>query len=143
MSTGYYEHVDLLDLDLDLDEVGHDIDVDCGIDDEEQVEFLRTMEPGPTAILVLCGLVTGNLGVDARIEVAAAWQRQLAWLNAQAQTALADVVDDIPDRSAADDAEREWRSDLVAASLSWSPRSTAHRLVTARRLVRELPLTHR
>jgi hypothetical protein len=110
-------------------------------DEAETVGLLAGIEPGPAAMMVLTGLAGASLDADARIQVAAAWQRQLAWVNAQAQASLAYSLDGIdPEfRRSADVAEYEWRTEMVAASLGWSPITTANRLAVARRLLIELP----
>jgi hypothetical protein len=67
---------------------------------------------------LLLGLRGVGLDVEARIVVAAAWQRQAAWVAAQGARALAGVNDDA---GRPPDAERvkgwEWRQEMVAAEL--------------------------
>ena len=109
--------------------------------DAAQVAMLAEFEPGPTAMLILNGIDGSALDLDGRVELAAAWQRQLAWVDAKAQAALAGSVAGL-DRelpTAQEVAEQEWRAELVAASLGWSPTTAAHRLATADRLLNDLP----
>jgi len=109
--------------------------------DAAQVALLAEFEPGPAAMMVLGGIDGSVLDVDGRVELAAAWQRQLAWVDAKAQAALAGSVAGL-DRelpTAQEVAEQEWRAELVAASLGWSPTTAAHRLATADRLLNDLP----
>jgi hypothetical protein len=61
-------------------------------DDVETVGLLAGLEPGPAAMMILGGVDTSELDPAGRVEVAAGWQRQLAWVSAQAQFALADVL---------------------------------------------------
>ncbi|MGH8889122.1 MAG: DUF222 domain-containing protein [Acidothermaceae bacterium] len=109
--------------------------------DAAQVALLSEYEPGPTAMLVLAGIDASALDVDGRVEFAAAWQRQLAWVDAKAQAALAASVEDVdPELPSGNDvAEMQWRAELVAASLGWSPTTAANRLSTAQRVLNDLP----
>ena len=109
--------------------------------DAAQVAMLAEFEPGPTAMLILNGIDGSALDLDGRVELAAAWQRQLAWVDARAQASLAESVAGL-DRelpTAKEVAELEWRAELVAASLGWSQVSAANRLATAQRLINDLP----
>ena len=110
-------------------------------DDVETVALLAGLEPGPAAMMILGGVDSSGLDPAGRAEVAAGWQRQLAWVNARAQFALADSLLAIDPQSVSAEAvgEQGWRIELVAATLGWSPISTANRLATAQRLVIELP----
>jgi hypothetical protein len=72
--------------------------------------------------------------------VAAAWQRQAAWVAAQGARALAGVSDDAGLHPTAERVKGwEWRQELVAAELRWSPAVAGNRMEHARRLVEDLP----
>jgi len=104
------------------------------------VALLEDVEPGPLAMSLLLGLRGVSLDVEARVVVAAAWQRQAAWVAAQGARALAGVN---ADAGLHPDAERvegwEWRQELVAAELGWSPSVAGNRMEDARRLCEDLP----
>ena len=53
-------------------------------DDVEAVALLAGLEPGPAAMMILGGVDSSGLDPAGRAEVAAGWQRQLAWVNARA-----------------------------------------------------------
>jgi hypothetical protein len=104
------------------------------------VALLEDVEPGPLAMSLLLGLRGVTLDVEARVAVAAAWQRQAAWVAAQGARALAGVN---ADANLHPDADRvkgwEWRQELVAAELRWSPAVAGNRMEGARRLCEDLP----
>lgn len=104
------------------------------------VRLLEGLEPGPLAMGLLLGLRGVSLDVEQRVAVAGAWERQAAWVAAQGARALAAVNADVEAAPAAERvAEWEWRQELVAAQLRWSPRVAGARMEDARRLVEELP----
>jgi hypothetical protein len=105
------------------------------------VALLEGVEPGPLAMSLLLGLRGVSLDVEARVVVAAAWQRQAAWVAAQGARALAAVnVDANAHPSAERVAAWEWRLELVAAEWRWSPQGAGTRMEHARRLCEDLPL---
>ena len=104
------------------------------------VALLEEVEPGPLAMGLLLGLRGVTLDVEARVAVAAAWQRQAAWVAAQGARALAGVNSDANAHPAAEVvAAWEWRQELVAAALRWSPAVAGNRMEGARRLCEDLP----
>src|SRR5690348_2373955 len=110
-----------------------------GPGDVDVVGLLAGLEPGPGLMALLGSIELAGLDVAGRVEVAAAWERQQAWVAAQAQLALASIVADVPDdESAKAVQELEWRADCTAAVVGWSPCTAQHRLAVARRLVGEL-----
>lgn len=111
-------------------------------DDSRVVELLADLEPGPLAMMLLQGIDQAALDDMSRIAVAAAWERQPAWVAAQTQVALAGVVAEVSTTLTEVVEQQEWRAELVAASLRWSPRSAGNRLAMADRLVSELPSTY-
>lgn len=112
-------------------------------DDARVVELLGDFEPGPLAMMMLTSLDVSGLDETARVDVAAAWERQQAWVAAQAQAALAAVMADVPELAPSQQVSaQEWRTELVAASLRWSPRAAGTKLALAERLVREMPATY-
>ncbi len=104
------------------------------------VAVLEGMEPGPLAMSLLLGLRGVSLDVEQRVSVAAAWERQAAWVAAQGARALAAVNSDVEAGPAGELVARwEWRQELVAAQLRWSPGVAGARMESARRLCEELP----
>ena len=113
-----------------------------GVDDARVVALLGEVEPGVLAMTLLRGLELERLDELQRIEVAAAWERQQAWVAAQAQLALAAVTADLPGMAVAEQVKaREFRTDLIAACLRWSPVAAGNKLAVAERLAGDLPLT--
>jgi hypothetical protein len=111
-------------------------------DDARTVELLAEVEPGVLAMNLLRGLDVERLDELQRIEVAAAWERQQAWVAAQAQLALAALVSDLPRLPVAEQIKaHEFRKDMIAACLRWSPIAAGNKLAVAERLVSALPLT--
>ena len=102
--------------------------------------LLGEVEPGPLAMTLLLGLRGVSLDDEARVAVVAAWERQAAWVAAQGARALAAVNEDAGAHSSAERmAAWEWRQELVAAGLRWSPLTAGNRMEDARRLVEDLP----
>ena len=113
-----------------------------GVDDARVVALLGEVEPGVLAMTLLRGLELERLDELQRIEVAAAWERQQAWVAAQARLALAAVTADLPVMAVAEQVKaREFRTDLIAACLAWSPVAAGNKLAVAERLAGDLPLT--
>lgn len=114
-------------------------------DDMTLLAQLAETEPGPFAMLILRGIDPNSLDLHGKVEYARLWERQISWVTAEGQGALAAVVmEPMPVEFKARQVKEEldWRADLVAASLQWSTATSAHRLERARRLVAELPGTH-
>ncbi len=120
--------------------VGFPVDPELA-DDARLVEMLHDVEPGPLLVMMLRSINLSALDPDARIDVVAAWERHQAWAAAQAQVALASLVQDVATTSSYAADEAEWRAQLVAAELRWSPGGASHKLDVAARLVNDLPAT--
>lgn len=103
---------------------------------ERLLELIASSGPGPRAIALLNDIDSTALDDDGRIEVARLWQMQQSWVFAQSQAALA-AVD-----MAAGESDREWRQDLVAAALGWSPRAAGMRLHNAATVMTDFPAAH-
>jgi len=107
--------------------------------DESAVGFIEqvaSMKPGPGAMALLNDIDMAALTDEGRVEVTRLWQMQQGWVFAQAQAALA-AVDSSPG-----ECDREWRQDLVAAALGWSPRTAGTRLHNAATVMTDFPVAH-
>jgi hypothetical protein len=116
-------------------------------DDMTLLAHVAETEPGPFAMLILRGIDPNSLELHGKVEYARLWERQISWVTAEGQGALAAVVMqpmpvEVAARHSRAKEELDWRADLVAASLHWSTATSAHRLEQARRLVADLPGTH-
>src|SRR5665213_2913382 len=134
----------------DVDHLGAAIDEamsgvvmpDCALGDAALLEHLAYSEPGPLSMTMLLGIEVNSLDDDGRLSYAHEWQRQQAWVTAQAQCALADVlVSDLPDDESTIGEELNYRAEMVATTLHWPPSSAMGRLLEAFRVVYELPGT--
>jgi Domain of unknown function (DUF222) len=116
-------------------------------DDMTALAHLAETEPGPFAMMILRGIDPNTLDIHGKVEYARLWERQISWVAAAGQGALAAIVTEpmpveVAGRHGLVMEELDWRADLVAASLHWSTATSAHRLDQARRLVADLPGTH-
>ena len=135
---------------LSADDVVDDAAVDAArelADDLMLMEQLAETEPGPFAMLILRGIDPNTLDLYGKVEYARLWERQISWVTAEGQGALAAIVNEpmpaeVAGRHCRMMEELDWRADLAAASLHWSTATAGHRLEQARRLVADLPGTH-
>jgi hypothetical protein len=115
---------------------------DNGIDDVAVLAQLAGLEPCALSIMVLTGIDPLALDLAGRFAYAEQWDRQLSWITAENQRALAATM--VVDESMAPQQmcdELDDRSDLVAATLNRSTASAGARLSTAMHLVEKLPAT--
>ena len=110
------------------------------LEGDELLSHLSDLDPGPLAMVVLTG-IEPMLDEFGRVEYARQWDRQQAWVTAQAQALAAVMLADPPPRASQIIADDELRRQLVAATLKWAPVTAGARLELARRLVTELPAT--
>jgi len=113
------------------------------IDDLATLEHLASAEPGPFSMMVLAGIDVAMLDKDGLLDYAREWDRQQAWATARAQDALAAVLTaDLPDDESKIGDELPYRAAMVATTLHWPPSSALGRLMSAERLIGELPGTY-
>jgi hypothetical protein len=88
--------------------------------------------PGPVLMEMLLALEFGGSVVSSgtRVQVAAAWERQLAWVSARAVRAMAAAAGPAPAGDRADD----WIVQELAAALRLSPGAASGRVRSAREL---------
>lgn len=113
------------------------------IDELALLEHLASAEPGPLAMMMLAGIDVAVLDSDGLLDYAREWDRQQAWATARAQDALVSVLTaDLPDDESKIGQELECRAVMVATTLHWPPSNAFSRLMSAERLVNELPGTY-
>jgi hypothetical protein len=105
------------------------------VDATSGAQWLTELPPGPAAMAMLCAIDLASADSETRLLVAAAWERQHAWVCAQQQAATVAVVG--PEPLTPDD----WARDELAAGLKLSGRAAAHRVHLARTLTENLPAT--
>src|SRR5437016_6332123 len=81
-------------------------DVEAGVDVDGLVDgfnaagaftaMVLELEPGPAAMALLASIDPATLNFDERVEMLAAWERQLGWVQAQAQKTLVAVAGPAP-----------------------------------------------
>jgi hypothetical protein len=102
------------------------------LSDEELLACASGEAPGPVLMEMLLAVESGGAAAPRlRVEVAAAWARQLAWVQARAVRALAVAAGPAPRADRADD----WVVAELAAALRLSPGSAQGRVRTARELL--------
>ncbi|MBX6370752.1 MAG: DUF222 domain-containing protein [Acidothermus sp.] len=105
---------------------------------ETLIRALAEMPPGPRAITLLESLDAATLNESQRVAVVAAWERQLSWVAARRERALAAVAVASAEPLPSGLDPKEWQADLVAATLRWSPVTASLRLEDARLLTSDL-----
>src|SRR5450755_5123212 len=130
------ELAESIDGTLSAADVADDFSTDAArelADDVTLLAQLAETEPGPFAMLILRGIDRNGLDLHGKVEYARLWERQISWVTAEGQGALAAVVSEpmpaaVAGRHCREMDELDWRAVLVAASLHWSTATSGPRL---------------